>query len=304
MNCKIDIHADDYGYSLDTSLDMLECMRAGRLDSFSIICNTKWFDESMQMLYREIPKLPFLPLISIHLNIPEGYSESELFPMSWGKLFLASYSPNRKKVKDELKKELKRQIFKTQSVINECIRIAHINHIPYQQRAIRLDSHIHTHLIPVVWDSLVEVIDEEDLNIEYIRNPKEPIFPFIKNTSLLPTYGIVNLIKNRILMMYSGKVDKYCKKHKIDKMYMWGLAMSGHMDYERIEKIFPDMVQIAQKNNRTLELLFHPGKATVQEYSEEMNPDYFRDANSSENRHIEKEAVMKMGKLTGDCHGE
>ena len=81
-------------------------------------------------------------------------------------------------------------------------------------------------------------------------------------------------------MMYSGKVDRYCEKHNIDKMYMWGLAMSGHMDYERIEKIFPDMVQTAQKNNRTLELLFHPGKASVQEYSEEMNSDYFRDANS------------------------
>ena len=37
---KIDIHADDYGYSLAVSRDILECMKAGCLDSISIICNT------------------------------------------------------------------------------------------------------------------------------------------------------------------------------------------------------------------------------------------------------------------------
>ena len=55
----VDIHADDYGYSINTSKDMLECMKAGALDSISIICNTKWFEDSMEMLYREIPHLPF-----------------------------------------------------------------------------------------------------------------------------------------------------------------------------------------------------------------------------------------------------
>ena len=47
----VDIHADDYGYSINTSKDMLECMKAGALDSISIICNTKWFEYSMEMLY-------------------------------------------------------------------------------------------------------------------------------------------------------------------------------------------------------------------------------------------------------------
>ena len=299
MNKTVDIHADDYGYSINTSKDMLECMKAGCLDSFSIICNTKWFEESVEMLYKQIPDLPFLPLISVHLNIPEGYSDSELFPMSWGKLFISSYLPNRKKVKQELKRELKHQIDKTQSVIDQCIAIAKENGVESHQKSIRLDSHIHTHLIQVVWDALTEVIDEEGYEIEYIRNPKEPIMPLVKSFSLIPTYGIVNLIKNRILMFYSGKVDRYCEKNKIDKMYMWGLAMSGHMDYERIKKVYPAMLKKAEKDNRKLELLFHPGKATQDEYSSEMDPDYFRDANSSENRHIEKNAVENIGKIIG-----
>ena len=296
---NVDIHADDYGYSIKTSEDMLECMRAGVLDSFSIICNTKWFNESMEMLYKEIPSLPFLPLISVHLNIPEGASESDLFPMSWGKLFLSSYSPKKKLVKEELKKDLKKQIDTTQEAIENCIRIAKENHIECHQHGVRLDSHIHTHLIPVVWESLVEIIDEEKYDIEYIRNPKEPILPFLKTPSLWKSYSIVNIIKNRILMLYSGKVDRYCDEHKIDKMYMWGLMMSGHMDYDRIKILYPEMLKTAEKNNRKLELLFHPGQAVRDEYSEEMDPNYFRDANLSENRHIEKNAVLNIKKITG-----
>lgn len=294
MNQEVDIHADDYGYSINTSLDMLECMRKGCLNSFSIICNNSLFEESMELLYKEIPSLPFLPLISIHLNIPEGKSESDLFPMSWGRLFLSSYSFNKKQVKQELKKELKRQIDKTQKVIEKCITIAKDNDIECKQKGIRIDSHIHTHLIPVVWEALTEVIEEEKYDVEYIRNPKEPLSPFLKNISLIGTYGVANLIKNRILMFYSGEVDRYCEQHNLDKMYMWGLAMSGHMDYDRIQKVYPDMLKKAERDKRKLELLFHPGKALPEEYSGEMNPDYFKNANLSENRHIEKNAVMNI----------
>ena len=290
----VDIHADDYGYSIATSKDMLECMQAGKLDSFSIICNTRWFAESMDLLYEAIPALPFLPLMSIHLNIPEGQSDSDILPMSWTKLFLASYSFKRKKVKEELKKDLKKQIESTQAVIDKCIDIARANNIECTQKGIRLDSHIHTHLIPLVWQALVELIDEENYNIEYIRNPKEPLLPFIGNRKLLKTYGLLNIIKNRILMLYSKKADRYCEHHGLAKMYMWGLCMSGHMDYERISELYPDMLAWAKKDGRKLELLFHPGQALPEEYSTEMDVNYFRDANTSQNRHIEKDAVMRI----------
>lgn len=287
---NVDIHADDYGYSINTSKDMLECMKKGCLNSFSIICNNAKFEESMDMLYEAIPSFPFLPLISVHINLPEG--KGDILPLSWAKLFLSNNS-----IKSELKKEIKHQIEKINEVVEKCIEIANNCGIPVNQRGIRLDTHIHTHPIPVVWNSLIEVIDEEKYHIEYIRNPKEPIIPFIKNVSLIPSYGITNIIKNRILMFYSRKIDKYCDEHKIEKMYMWGLCMSGHMDFDRIKKIYPDMLKYASSHNRKLELLFHPGMALESEYSEEMNKDYFRDANLSKNRHIEKDAVMRIKEI-------
>ena len=299
MSVKVDIHADDYGYSLNTSEDILDCMKEGKLDSFSVICNTKWFDESMELLYKTIPSLPFLPLISIHLNLPEGKQVSDLLPMSWGKLFLSSYGFKRKQIKEAIKSELKTQIDVSQKAIDKCILIAKEHGVACKQKSIRLDSHVHTHLIPVVWTALTELIQEENYDVEYIRNPKEPLMPFLRKTSLWPTYSLVNFVKNRILMFYSGKVDKYCEQHGLDKIFMWGLVMSGHMDYDRIQNIYPDMLKTAEKNNRTLEILFHPGKAELSEKSAEMNDGYFSDFNSSENRHIEKNAVMEIKKITG-----
>lgn len=286
----IDIHADDYGYSVNTSKEILDCMKQGCLTSISIMANTKAFDESMDMLYKQIPSLPFLPLISVHISLPEG--NGEVLPLSWGRLFLSNSS-----IKENIKKELKYQINIIDEVIEKCIDIAKKNNVEAKQKGIRIDTHIHTHPIPVVWQSLLEVIEEEKYNIEYIRNPKEPLMPFIKHIDFIPSYGIANMLKNRILMFYSRKIDKYCDKHNMNKMYMWGLCMSGHMDFDRIKKVYKDMYDYAEKHNRNLELLFHPGIALESEYSKELNKDYFKNANCSINRKIEKDAVLRIKEI-------
>ena len=73
---NIDIHADDYALTVNTSKDMLECMKAGKLNSISIVPNTSVFEECMGLLYQEIPTLPFLPLMSVHLDFVEGAAGS------------------------------------------------------------------------------------------------------------------------------------------------------------------------------------------------------------------------------------
>lgn len=299
---NVDIHADDYGYSLNTSKDILDCLKVGKLDSISIICNTNAFEESMDLLYKEIPNLPYLPLMSVHLNLVEGFnlsntpllSKNGINNSSWADLFIASFGGMKSDLKEQAKQEIKAQINKTNEVIKKCIDIAKKNNVEYKQKGLRIDSHVHTHPIPVVFDALVEVIKEEKYNVEYIRNPKEPLVPFIKNVNLWKTYGIVNFAKNIILNIFSIKVDKYCKKHGIGLMYMWGLVMSGHMDYDRIQKLYNDMENYSNKHNKKLELLFHPGIGLKDEYSNEKNIEYFNDFNSSENRKEEKDAVMRI----------
>lgn len=295
---NIDVHADDFGYSISTSRNILDCIEKGKLTSISIMGNMKAFEDSMAMMYDRIACFPFLPLMSIHINIPEGTFLNDCFPMSWGKLFFLSYSPYKKRIKGLLKEEIRNQIRVVQRAIENCIRIAKDNNIECFQKSVRIDSHIHTHLLPIVWEALIEVIQEDDLDVEYIRNPKEPLAPFIKNISLWPTYSLINLVKNRILMFYSGKVDRYCAKHGIRKMYMWGLMMSGKMDYDRITVLFDDMLNTSRKNDRKLELLFHPGRCDNDDFSTEMIKEYYDNFNSSLNREVEKESLMKLDAFT------
>ena len=305
MANNIDIHADDYALTINTSKDMLECMKQGDLDSISIICNMPCFAECMDMLYKAIPDLPFLPLISVHIDLIEGDSVSKEVPLmskddvmslSWKDVFFMSFGSKKEELKKELKKEIKAQIDKVWEVTKRCMKIAKENNVPYAQKGIRIDSHQHIHSLPIVWNSLMEVIEENDYEVEYIRNPKEPLLPFVSEIGLWSTYRPINFVKNRLLMFYSGQNDNYCDRNNMQKMYMWGLVMSGRMDIDRIKKLYPKMLKKAEKDERKLEILFHPGLTLEEEKSKEIAEDALKDFYLSENRHIEKDAVMRTKK--------
>lgn len=308
---QIDIHADDYALTVNTSRDMLSCMKKGQLDSISVLPNMSCFQECLELLYQAVPELPFLPKMSVHLDFVEGHSlakagqvtlltkgGSDLLLLSWGGVFLLSYLPwKRQKAKKQLKKEIKAQIEVAQSAIAHAMDIAKEHKIPCMQRGIRIDSHQHAHMIPVVWEALTEVIAEEHYEVEYIRNAKEMIGEFISATSLWKTYRPVNFVKNRLLHLYSYRADRYAREHNMEQMYLWGLVMSGHMDYDRIVRLYPKIAAKARKDNRVLEILFHPGRMLPAEVSQEIGGNAAKDFYLRQDRHVEMEAVGRLRAL-------
>lgn len=303
-----DIHADDYALTLNTSEDMLECMRAGKLDSISIVTNMSCFEECMELLYAEIPNLPFLPLLSVHLDFVEGRclagrkkapdlvkNGSDLMGLGWGGLFFASYLPGkRKKIKAQLTCEIKEQLARGDRAAKRCLEIAGKTGIPCAQKGLRIDSHQHAHMIPVVWEAMLAAVKDEGYTVEYIRNSKEVLGVFLTNVSLYKTYRPINFIKNRLLSFYSHKADRYCKENGIKPMYLWGLVMSGRMDQKRIEKLYPKMLAKAGRDGRELEILFHPGLMLADEVTDEVAGEAVEDFYRREDRHVEKEAVLGM----------
>lgn len=292
---KIDIHADDFGESVQASRDILECIQAGKLDSISVLSNMGCFADCVRMYRETQPSFPKEPAISVHMNFMEGSSLSDPsavsdlvdgeghFSISWGKLFLRSYLPGRKKLKEQLKTEMKAQIEAVLSAFPE-------------MKKLRIDSHQHTHMIPVVADALFETLEENDWQISYIRNAKEPIGPFLKETSLYGTYRPVNFVKNLILNYCSCFLESRLKKRHLEPMYLWGLVMSGHMDSARVEKLLPAMMRKAEEKGRTLEILFHPGRVLQEEITAEFSQKEAIEFHVSKDRHVEKDAVMKLGK--------
>lgn len=305
---KVDIHADDYGLTLNTSKDMLSCMEKGYLDSISIVPNMSCFSECMELLYKAVPRLPFLPKMSVHLDFVEGYClagpdkapmltgpEGTLMGLSWGGLFTLSYIPwKRRQAKEQLKKEMRAQIGKVQEVVRRAMEIAGEYGVQCSQRGLRIDSHQHAHMIPVVWEALTEVIAEEHYEVEYIRNSKEMLAAFVLQVPLWKTYRPVNFIKNRLLFFYSHRADRYAGTHHLEQMYLWGLIMSGHMDYDRIVRLYPKIAAKADRDSRVLEILFHPGLTLPEEVSGEIGEEAAQDFYLRQDRHVEMEAVKRI----------
>ena len=55
MSVKVDIHADDFGESVHASEDILDCLKAGKLDSISVLANMSCFETCVKR-YREEEK--------------------------------------------------------------------------------------------------------------------------------------------------------------------------------------------------------------------------------------------------------
>lgn len=303
-----DIHADDYALTKNTSLDMLECMRSGKLDSISIVTNMSCFEECMELFFEEIPKLPFLPLLSVHLDFVEGRSlagrekapdlvkgADDLMGLGWGGLFLASYLPDRRKrIRTQLTYEIKEQLVKGKKAMERCMEIAEAAGVPCAQKGLRIDSHQHAHMIPVVWDALLEAVRDEGYSVEYIRNSKEVLRVFLTDVSLYKTYRPVNFVKNRLLSLYSHRVDRHVRANGLQPMYLWGLVMSGRMDKKRIERLYPKMCAKAERDGRALEILFHPGLMLAEEVTDEVAREAVEDFYRRGDRHLEKAAVLSM----------
>lgn len=297
---KIEIHADDYALTPNTSRDILNCIKQGKFDSISIVPNMSCFEECMEMMYEAIPELPFLPLMSVHVNLVEGmplFKGSEAVPaygcLSWGKLYMYNWiigknSPIRLSVEEEVKA----QIIKCQKAIEECIEIAKKSGTSCRQKGLRIDSHQHTHMIPMVWNACIKAGKTVDAKLEYIRNSHEPLMVFLNNKETCSSYRLVNIVKNRILAIHSKKADRLCDELKLDKMYLWGLIMSGNMDINRVSKLYKSVSNLADRKNRTLEILFHPGETLPIEINGELNSEAVITFYLNDGRKNEMDTVM------------
>lgn len=298
-NSMIDIHADDYALTVNTSLQMLELMKQGILDSISIIPNSDNYETCINMLKDSIPDLPFLPVMSVHLDLVEGYClsrhDGSLISFTWKSLFLDSFRILRRKdIRQQLMDEISEQIKVCSASIEECVKLAGDKGIPCAQKLTRIDSHQHSHMIPIVWSALMDCINRDGIEVEYIRNSKEPLGPFISMRALWKSYRPVNLIKNRLLWLLSAKCDRYDKKTGHKPMYLWGLIMSGRMDVKRIRKLFPHLKNKAEADGRRLEILFHPGRMKESEMWEGIPEVSAYDFYLSVNRDLEKEGARRV----------
>lgn len=297
----VEIHADDYGISAHSSEDILNCLRAGKLDSVSVLTNMSCYENYAGKYRKEEGGWPVKPLLTVHLNFMEGHclakpeevphlvDEKGYFNIGWGTLFLWNYSPKKfMMIKKELKAEIKAQTEKFLEYFGD-------------EGSLRFDGHQHTQMIPLVYWALLEVIVEQQYRTDYIRVTREPVFPFLGKIGLWKTYQPVNWVKNILLNFFASGMERTIAESRSSwqrenvPMYLWGVVMSGHMDQERVRALLPAMKEKARKKGRHLEILFHPGTVLEEELTEEFCNKGANQFHISKGRRQEYEAVMSLG---------
>ena len=146
--------ADDYGISMSSNTRIEDCIKNGVLNKISILPNGDALDFSERLLVENVK-------LSLHLNLIEGYPLSKkddvsmlvtnkgFFKYSFIGLFFLSIFGNRRLLEKQLYNEIKMQIDFWRTKIGDLTPIS-------------IDSHQHTHMIPLIFKTLLRVISEEN----------------------------------------------------------------------------------------------------------------------------------------------
>lgn len=255
---NITFHSDDYGICLEESLGILDCSDLadgeGLLSSLSIMPNSSYFPICADELDPYIDKLK----IAVHINLTEGHcccdpKDVPLLVDRYG-YFDKSFFRITRIAKGEYAVPFKKQVkLEVRAQIEQVVR-----RFSHTRKHLRIDGHQHIQLIPVIFQSILEIVREGTYTLEYFRIPCEPASPFLACPSLFFTYKPINWVKHWVLNHYWRKDRKDFPEYKHKSAIFIGVLLSGKMDRARLEKILPHYISYARGRGMDLEVLLHP----------------------------------------------
>lgn len=293
---KIYYHADDLGQSLFQSQPFLECHTDGVLNSLAVMTNSSKAKECYELVRKFIDDGEIRP--TVHLNFVEGPSlcepkdipdlvdERGYFSLGFIKaLFMGlSFGEKKKKYKDEFKKEIKKQIDKGLEIFRGAGE---------KLPAWGIDSHLHYHMIPIIFKSICEVLAEEGYKPDWIRVSKDPFSPVFTTPSIWKKIPVINVIKWMILKII-GPSRKKVEALGVSVPVFWGMFSTLRMEKDVISKLHVKYEKVARKSGYDLELMFHPGYSVDRNETLDPTNDDFWKANSSEFRLKEQETLKTI----------
>ena len=277
--------ADDYGLCDSTSAHIQKCIDEGALNKVSVFPNFNRDDLHKVLENKGV-------MVSLHLNLVEGTCMADAgevdlladkngnFKHTFTGLFKAGLL-HGKKLEAQLYKEIKAQVLFWKGVLPEDVPFC-------------IDSHQHTHMIPAVFKALSAVLNDEKIDLKYMRIPSEPLLPYLTTPSLYFTYNPVNIIKQWLLKLLWRINKKKAEGMCISPSYFFGVLFSGNMDEKRVKRILPKYIKAAEKDGRDIEVLFHPGYIENEVGGFKKQNIVFDKFYLSENRKKEFDSVIKI----------
>lgn len=246
--------ADDYGISTACNSRIENCLNNGVLNKVSVLPNGEVTGFKNRLSSKKA-------VLSLHLNLVEGYPLSDVrdisllvnergsFKYSFVGLFALSLRKNRRELERQLYEEIKRQLLFWRQEIGEDVPLS-------------IDSHQHTHMIPLVFKTLMRVVRDEHINVESLRIPAEPLAPYLLTPSLYTAYPMKGVVKQWLLGVLAFINRRELKRSKIEFSYFMGAMFSGKLTEEKIQKLLPHYLKLAEKHGKHIEIALHPGYLT------------------------------------------
>ena len=271
---KFILNADDFGMSKAYNRAVLEGYESGILKSTSLTANGEAFEEACEKV---IPACPDLG-VGIHLNIIEGKSlcpdldqltdNQGNFNNSFGALLLKSLNPNNKAFVEQIEKEFRAQIEK---VISRT-KVTHI------------DSHVHTHSIPKIFELTAKLAKE--YGIKQIRTQFEKPYLMPDASRIFNRKYPINLIKVALLEFFTLINEKNVFKYDLTTNdYLLGVSFTSMMNSLAISYGL-----MAIKYDKVVaEALIHPCR-----YEDGTIDNHFEEFQITKNQKL-KEKIEKLG---------
>ncbi len=253
----IEFHADDFGLFPEQSRRILACRAQGDLNGTSLMPNSPCLEACLDLLRPYAGGMR----LTVHLNLMEGKSlcppeevplltnAEGVFSVSFGSLLLAPLGRLRGEYRRELKAELRAQIHALLPFLTEV------------EAPLRLDGHAHWHMLPIVFDALMELIEEEQLPVRYIRMPAEPIGLYARHLGRIFPFHPINLVKTALLRILCRRNRRRHRRALagMEQAVFLGVLFSGGFTLDKFRLLLPDAAHLAQRRGWDLELLAHPG---------------------------------------------
>lgn len=292
----IEYHADDYGLFKTQSRHIMHCYHNGALNGISIMPNSPYLAECMDEIKDFRKKL----FVTVHLNFVEGRpltgdkakrltDKNGNFNIGFGKLLILGFVPViRRFYYKAIRREVEAQLTACEQYMND--------------GRFRIDGHVHYHMLPLIFDAIMDVIKKNNLQVSYIRFPREDLDIYRRSAGKISGIKTINVIKVLVLNALSRRNErKYAMELRslgVENKLFMGVMLSGHMFYDSVKECINAGADImVDRGLSDMEILFHPGDVTVPEDVEQLTSkdDISFLFDNSANRQKEADALVKFG---------
>lgn len=269
INKKFILNADDFGLTQAHNQAVLEGYINGFLTSASLCANGEAFENAVHDILPDCPNLG----IAAHLNIMEGKAltycplltnDQDNFNVNYGYLILKQ---GHKYLKEQIEGEFRAQIEKI-------LQYTSIDH---------LDSHVHTHAIPWIFELTCKLAKE--YNIKYVRTQFEELYFIPKLAKHLTIKYPINLVKVALLQYFTRKNRKLLDKYELKSNdFILGIGYTGMMDSDAIKYGLE-----ALEEDCIAEALIHPCK-----YNNSTKDSHTKEFGITQNITL-KDTILRLG---------